>query len=364
MGNILITSDFPDILSKGVEYTIPIQIFSQNQIDCKISYKFSESTCVRRMNKQTEMRSILNEDLLLTFTIDSIGLCSFYLYIDDELVYEKEFFVENILPIEYTECCSDDIIEVVCIQKPKDGIFYKSDNILYFTQQSICDLNYQKYTEQDDIFYCGVRYIAPIGATHWRVKTSTLDDVTDSGYNECSFSNTVDWFFPIAKKRQNNAYTLLNQSYTQSIGFYILVGNEYVELCYNDFIINIISEEKNQTLVNTIWSTEILKLISYIKEGYQAKDLIRKYGVWHSLSDEEIRHDITMYKDDFGEFALNKGLIETKNQAILLNYATHYTLIDSIIKLGITDLKQTRDEFQELMLFANKGVSTVLSQIK
>ena len=361
MSNILITSDFPDILSKGVEYTIPIQIFSQKQIDCKISYKFSESTCVRRVNKQTEMRSILNEDLLLTFTIDSIGLCVFYLYIDDELVYEKDFFVENILPIEYTECCSDDI-EVMCIQKPKDSIFYKSDNILYFNQQNNCNDTLQNSYEKD-ILYCGVRYIAPIGATHWRVKTLTLDDIVDSGYNECSFSNTVDWFFPIAKK-ENDVCTLLTQSYTQSIGFYTLVGNEYVELCYNDFIINIISEKNQKILNNNIWSTEILKLISYIKEGYQSKDLIRKYGVWHSLSEEEILSDIRSYKDNFGEFALNKGLIESKNQAILLNYATHYTLIDSIIKLGITDLKQTRDEFQELMLSANKGVSTVLSQIK
>ena len=105
-------------------------------------------------------------------------------------------------------------------------------------------------------------------------------------------------------------------------------------------------------------------MVSFIKEGYQTKDLIRKYGVWHSLSEEVILSDIRRYKDNFGEFALNKGLIETSNQAFLLNYATHYTLIDSIIKLGITDLKQTREDFQNLMLQANKGIGDVLPKIK
>ena len=105
-------------------------------------------------------------------------------------------------------------------------------------------------------------------------------------------------------------------------------------------------------------------MVYYIREGYQTKDLIRKYGAWHSLTEEEVSSDIINFKDNFGEFALHKGLIETKTQATLLNYATHYTLIDSIIKLGITDLKQTREDFQELMLQANKGICEVLPKIK
>jgi hypothetical protein len=171
----------------------------------------------------------------------------------------------------------------------------------------------------------------------------------------------VDWYFPIAKIGRD--VSVLENTYTQKVGFYLQFGCEYVELDYEEYSINITT--KNEKLLNTnIWNEEVLRLIYFIREGYQTKDLIKKYGAWHSLSDEEILSDIRRFKDNFGEFALQKGLIETENQAILLNYATHYTLIDSIIKLGITDLKQTREDFQDLMLQAKKGICEVLPKIK
>lgn len=363
LADILVTSNFPDVLSCGVEYTVSFQLLMDERRNCVLHYKFSDDSIVKRLSKKEEMGTFFYNDLSLTFILKGTGVHTFSILLEDNVIYKKSFIVEEIIDHLYYE---NDVEEPLCLRKPDNIIVERTDNIFSFTCSDIPFEKWLRWYHKQDIkqnnkIYCGIRYYAPERSTHWRIKTKSEKGIQDSHYTEFTQSDRsmVDWYFPIAELLEDNV-SITEKSYEQSIAFYIKYGNEFVELDYNEYTINIIPK----TLNNSIWKDEILRLIYFIKEGCQTKDLIRKYGAWHSLSEEEIVSDIRRYKDNFGEFALNKGLIETSNQAILLNYATHYTLIDSIIKLGITDLKQTREDFQNLMLQANKGIGDVLPQIK
>lgn len=357
--NVLVNSNFPDVLSTSVEYTVFFQILTDERTEAKITYHFLNEDILKRVDKKEEMLSLFYDDVYLSFVINKPGVHTFQLFIDDIIVYEKEFIAENIFDI------TDEQYQPECFCSPKCITLEQSNNNISFLCDDInttenCIDSYYK----DNKVYCGIKYTAPPKSTHWRTKTTYFDCCQDTGYTEFTNSdgNVVEWYFPVISFEKDDP-SILSDQYIQSIGFYTLVGNEYVELSYNTYNINI--APKNEKSVNSnVWNEEILKLLYYIREGYQSKDLIRKYGVWHSLSESEIKECIRQYKDNFGEFALHKGLITTHNQVVLLNYATHYTLIDSIIKLGITDLKQTREDFQDLMLQAHKGISEVLPQIK
>jgi hypothetical protein len=322
---------------------------------------------VKRISKTEETKTFFYDDLSLTFVLKGAGVHTFSLLLGKNVIYEKTFIVEEILdPFLY----ENENNLPTCIQKPNNVSVSMQDNLISFTCKEISfdewlKVYHTNQLKQNNKIYCGMRYFAPERSTHWRIQTKSTKSIQDSGFVEFTHTdaNMVDWYFPIAELFQNDVY-VVDKSYKQNIGFYIQYGNEFVELEYTTYDININYEHSQKSVNTNIWNDEVLRLIYFIREGYQTKDLIRKYGAWHSLSEEEILSDIRSYKDNFGEFALNKGLIETTNQAILLNYATHYTLIDSIIKLGITDLKQTREDFQKLMLQANKGICEVLPQIK
>ena len=367
LSDILVTSNFPDVLSCNVEYTVSFQLLMDERREETLYYQFSNNTIVKRTSKTEETKTFFFDDLSLTFVLKEAGVHTFSLVLGKNVIYEKTFIVEEILD---TFLYENEIQQPICIQKPKNVSIDMNDTIISFTCKEISfeewlKIYYANQLKENNKVYCGMRYFAPERSTHWRIRTKSSKGVQDSGFVEFTHTdaNMVDWYFPIAELSQDEI-CVTDKSYKQSIGFYIQCGNEYVELDHRIYHININYEKLQKPLNTNIWNEEILRLIYFIREGYQAKDLIRKYGAWHSLSEEEILSDIRSYKDNFGEFALNKGLIETTNQAILLNYATHYTLIDSIIKLGITDLKQTREDFQELMLQANKGICEVLPQIK
>jgi hypothetical protein len=363
--DILVTSNFPDVLSCGVEYTVSFQLLMDERRDCTLHYTFSDDSIVKRRSKKEERGTFFYNDLSVTFVLKGTGVHTFSILLENYTIYEKSFIVEEIIDPIYYE---NEIEEPLYLRTPDNIVVERLDNVFTFTCAEIPYEHWLRWYHTQDIkqnnkIYCGIRYFAPERSTHWRIKTKSSKGIQDSHYMEFTQSDRsmVDWYFPIAEILKDKA-SITENTYEQSIAFYVKCGNEYVELDYNEYTINIIPTQKQ--LNNTIWNNEILRLIYLIREDYQTKDLIRKYGVWHSLSEEEILSDIRRYKDNFGEFALNKGLIETTNQAILLNYATHYTLIDSIIKLGITDLKQTREDFQDLMLQANKGICEVLPQIK
>ena len=125
---------------------------------------------------------------------------------------------------------------------------------------------------KDNKVYCGIKYTAPPKSTHWRTKTTYFDCCQDTGYTEFTNSdgNVVEWYFPVISFEKDDP-SILSDQYIQSIGFYTLVGNEYVELSYNTYNINI--APKNEKSVNSnVWNEEILKLLYYIREGYQSKD--------------------------------------------------------------------------------------------
>lgn len=365
--DIIVKSNFPDVLSCSVEYTVSFQILMDEKRNSSLRFEFSNPEIVKRMSKTKDEGYFLYYDDSISFVLTGVGVYSFSILLDETVIYKKEFILEEIiepyhkktehipvclgLPKNVSVSCEGNIYSFACVENNFENF------VLYHHSQKI---------KKNNKIYCGLRYIAPERSTHWRIKTFSdkRSSTQDSGFTEFTNSdgNMVDWYFPIAELFEKES-KILENTYHQSIGFYIQCGNEYVELDYNEYTINI-SYPKITKSLNTIWNDEILKLIYFIREGYQTKDLIRKYGAWHSLSEDEISSDVRKYKDNFGEFALNKGLIETTNQAILLNYAVHYTLIDSIIKLGITDLKQTREDFQDLMLKATKGIGEVLPQIK
>lgn len=367
LADILVTSNFPNVLSCGVEYTISFQLLMDERRDCTLRYVFSDDNIVKRLSKKEESGTFFYDDLSLTFILKGTGVHKFSILLGTNIIYEKSFIVEEVIENLYYDY---EVEEPICLIKPENIVVERKENAISFScvKEVPFDTWLRWYHAQDirknNKIYCAMRYFAPERSTHWRIKTKSAKGIQDSYFIEFTHcdGNMVDWYFPIAELLEDKV-SITEKSYEQSIAFYVKYGNEYVELDYNEYTINIIPLQK-QNILNNIWNNEILRLIYFIREGYQTKDLIRKYGAWHSLSEEEILSDIRSYKDNFGEFALNKGLIETTNQAILLNYATHYTLIDSIIKLGITDLKQTREDFQELMLQANKGICEVLPQIK
>ena len=364
LADIIVKSNFPDVLSCNVEYTVSFQILMDKKRNSSIKFEFSNSDIVKRMSKQQDEGEFLYYDDSISFVLNGVGVYSFSIVLDETVIYKKEFILEELIESSYYKKQEQ---TPLCLKTPKNVLVAQDKNAFSFTCSNSVfeDWLVYHYTQEvkknNNNVYCGIRYFAPERSTHWRIKTSSAKGNTqDSGFIEFTNfdGNMVDWYFPIAELTDENA-NILENTYHQSIGFYFHCGNEFVELDYNEYSIKI---EKSLNI--NIWNDEILRLIYFIREGYQTKDLIRKYGAWHSLSEEEILSDVRKYKDNFGEFALNKGLIETTNQAILLNYATHYTLIDSIIKLGITDLKQTREDFQDLMLQATKGICEVLPQIK
>lgn len=364
LADIIVKSNFPDVLSCNVEYTVSFQILMDEKRNSSIKFKFSNSDIVKRMSKQQDEGEFLYYDDSISFVLNGVGVYSFSIVLDETVIYKKEFILEELIESSYYKKQEQ---TPLCLKTPKNVLVAQDKNVFSFTcsnsvfEEWLVYHHTQEVKKNNNNVYCGIRYFAPERSTHWRIKTSSAKGNTqDSGFTEFTNSdgNMVDWYFPIAELTNETA-NILENTYHQSIGFYFHCGNEFVELDYNEYSIKI-----EKSLNTNIWNDEILRLIYFIREGYQTKDLIRKYGAWHSLSEEEILSDVRKYKDNFGEFALNKGLIETTNQAILLNYATHYTLIDSIIKLGITDLKQTREDFQDLMLQATKGICKVLPKIQ
>ena len=81
-------------------------------------------------------------------------------------------------------------------------------------------------------------------------------------------------------------------------------------------------------------------------------------------ADQIINTVVSPNGENLGEFALAEGLIGGANESKLLNYMTHHTLIDSVIKLGVIDLCQTRVEFEDTILAVSKGFAEVLASLQ
>lgn len=112
-------------------------------------------------------------------------------------------------------------------------------------------------------------------------------------------------------------------------------------------------------------SDDMLALVAQMAlEGHQVEDIITAYGKALGWTGTVINEKAAEYRENLGEFALAEGLIGGANESKLLNYMTHHTLIDSVIKLGVIDLCQTRVEFEDTILAVSKGFAEVLASLQ
>ena len=112
-------------------------------------------------------------------------------------------------------------------------------------------------------------------------------------------------------------------------------------------------------------SEDMLALVAQMAlEGHQVEDIITAYGKAMGWTGTVINEKSAEFRENLGEFALAEGLVGGANEAKLLNYMTHHTLIDSVIKLGVIDLCQTRVEFEDTILAVSKGFAAVLASLQ
>ena len=112
-------------------------------------------------------------------------------------------------------------------------------------------------------------------------------------------------------------------------------------------------------------SEDMLALVAQMAlEGHQVEDIITAYGKVMGWTGTVINEKSAEFRENLGEFALAEGLVGGANEVKLLNYMTHHTLIDAVIKLGVIDLCQTRVEFEDTILAVSKGFAAVLASLQ
>ena len=112
-------------------------------------------------------------------------------------------------------------------------------------------------------------------------------------------------------------------------------------------------------------SEDMLALVAQMAlEGHQVEDIITAYGKAMGWTGTVINEKSAEFRENLGEFALAEGLVGGANEVKLLNYMTHHTLIDAVIKLGVIDLCQTRVEFEDTILAVSKGFAAVLASLQ
>ena len=153
-------------------------------------------------------------------------------------------------------------------------------------------------------------------------------------------------------------HTIKSEDLKLRVAFYNL-GDYKIAFSINDVKL----VEKSINIIDNVEDTETAKVTTEALVGGQVKDIIYKYGIKNSWTPEEINAAIVKYKNDFGQFAIDNGLISSEEEKKLLDYTTYYTLIDSVIKLGIIDLKKNRGEIKDLIISTKDGVDEVLETL-
>lgn len=239
--NINVISNFPDILTLGVEYKIKFTFLVKEKKHVIIKYCCSDNLAVKRMSVIKEEKFLANNDnteVKLIFI--KSGTNSFYITINDEIVYQKTFIVDNNFKYSFIED----------MQQPK-WFCYPYGTHLY-TDGKDFTFNYNNVTQQDWLqlykkqklknnkIYCGIKYIAPIKSTHWRIITKSNNAIQDSKIIEFMLEdeNIIEWYFPSAIII-NNQIKIIKKDYIQNIYFYYKYYNEYIELSHNTYIIHI-----------------------------------------------------------------------------------------------------------------------------
>ena len=126
LADILVTSNFPDVLSCGVEYTVSFQLLMDERRDCVLRYVFSDDDIVKRLSKKEESGTFFYDNVSITFVLKGTGVHTFSILLGNNTIYEKSFIVEEIIDPIYYE---NEIEEPLCLRKPDNIIMERSENV-------------------------------------------------------------------------------------------------------------------------------------------------------------------------------------------------------------------------------------------
>ena len=322
-----------------------------------------------------ELRTLKDEDIKFRVTFLKFGDYTFKVTVNDEEAAESIISVkEPSEPVEPVES-----VEISVIQEPEgsETTVNESEGTITFVYPKDVDnefwVNYYQSSTTDGTanVYMGVRFTAPESATHYQIISQGPESSEDTTIKEIEDSY-VDWYFAIAKSDneenpENGTFSILDEGtrYQLTVKFFKNAGEDSPSEIYSkDFDVKLevesLSPEEKPTTPEEIFEFVMTR---YVLTQHSVVDCIKLYGVLSGWTGTTIEENIKKYYDDFGQFCIDNGHIASELQKQLINYCTHYTLIDSVIRLGIIDLEQTRDQFQNIILSVPDGIMEVLNSI-
>ena len=317
-----------------------------------------------------EVRTVKAEDIKFRVTFSAFGEYTFRVMMDEQELSETIISVEE--PEEPIEPI--DKVDISVIQKPegsKIDINQDLGEISFTYQEDVSNEFWSNYylestTDSSANVYYGLSWAAPEIATSWQV----IVNDSDSGIKDIESDRYVDWYFAIANsdnedKPEDGTFTVLDYEntgtkYVITVKFFKLHNDKNIEV-YNKTMTAY--SHLSENVPDVPEESEVSKVTSQAIKGSQTTDIIVSYGKENSWTQEEINTAIKKYKNDFGQFALDNGLIESEEEKSLLNYALHYTLIDAVIKLGLIDMDKKRSDISEVILATKKGLDAVLEKL-
>lgn len=301
-----------------------------------------------------EMRTIKNETIQFKVTFLNAGDFNLKVLIDEQECGSFDMSVSK-PPVEPVE-----EIEISVIQKPDTSnvsIDQTQGKITFAYPENADNEFWKSYFESstsDDSenVYFGVRFTAPEQATKWEI---VFGDETKS--DEFSDGKSVDWFFAIGKFK-DDAFTKSDiTSYSITVRFYA----DDQEMYNKEFTVDLVDSGSGEEPDQPEENTPIKYLLYYL--NHLAEDVITMYGFDNGWSLDEINENTSKYGENFGAFALDFGLVPSEVEKIFVNYTNHYTLKDSILRLAIDDLEQSREDFEEVLQSVPEGLETVIEKL-
>lgn len=324
-----------------------------------------------------EMRTLKDEDIKFRVTFMKFGDYTFKTLLDDVEMAESVVTVEEPeVPVEPV-----DSVEVIIIQKPEGSnvsVDQVTGTILYNHPEKTTNdfwVSYYQSSTTDGTAnaYSGIRFVAPEGATHYRVVSQGPESSYDTDVTEIETDSFIDWYFAIAKSNnvaqpESGTFEMLttkddNVSYQLSVSFYIKKNGNPVEIYNKNFTTTLtLAEEENPDV--PVEPASVFELVMrHALTGYTNAECIKLYGVLSGWTGTQTAEAIEKYNEDLGQFCLDEGLITTQLEKALINYCAHYTLIDSVVKMGIEELEQNRAEFENVILSVPKGIEEVIKAL-
>lgn len=323
-----------------------------------------------------ELRTISDEEIRFRVTFMQYGDYTLKVMVDDVEAAESIISVkEPEDPVEPVET-----VEITVIEQPEGSnvdIVEESGSIKFVYPKEMDNdfwVNYYQSSTTDGTAnaYMGIRFTAPEDATHYQIISQGPESSDDTTVTEIE-NPYVDWYFAIAKSDNEESptegtFSVLDTestgtTYQLTVKFF--KNNETkspTEIYSKEFNITLSLEEEEEVPQTPEEIFE--RVIRYALSGYTNHDCIVLYGNLSGWTSEQIKDAITKYNNDFGKFCLDYGHITTELEKALINYCTHYTLIDSVVKFGIIDMEQTRNDFDDMIQAVPHGISEVLKALQ